>query len=281
MSDGLSVAAAVTRLAAAGIAAPAREARLLLAHALGRAPESLIGERTPPPPEFANLVARRASREPLAFILGHREFWSLSFAVSPATLVPRPETETLLEAALAAYPHREAMRRVLDLGTGTGCLLLAALSEFPDAFGVGIDRVPEVAALARANAKALGLAERTAFLAGDWATSLAGRFDLVLANPPYIEHSAIRFLMPEVAWFEPHSALDGGEDGLDAYRRLLPLLPLLMAENGLAILELGDGALEGVAQLAAAEGLAVKGVRPDLSGKLRALVLTGASVAEP
>jgi len=281
MSDGLSLAAAVTRLAAAGIAAPAREARLLLAHALGRAPESLIGERTPPPPEFANLVARRASREPLAFILGHREFWSLSFAVSPATLVPRPETETLLEAALAAYPHREAMRRVLDLGTGTGCLLLAALSEFPDAFGVGIDRVPEVAALARANAKALGLAGRTAFLAGDWATSLAGRFDLVLANPPYIEHSAIRDLMPEVAWFEPHSALDGGEDGLDAYRRLLPPLPLLMAENGLAILELGDGALEGVAQLAAAEGLAVKGVRPDLSGKLRALVLTGASAAEP
>ena len=275
------MAAAVTRLAAAGIAAPAREARLLLAHALGRAPESLIGERTPPPPEFANLVARRASREPLAFILGHREFWSLSFAVSPATLVPRPETETLVEAALAACPHREAVRRVLDLGTGTGCLLLAALSEFPDAFGVGIDRVPEVAALARANAKALGLAERTAFLAGDWATSLAGRFDLVLANPPYIEHSAIRDLMPEVAWFEPHSALDGGEDGLDAYRRLLPSLPLLMAENGLAILELGDGALEGVAQLAAAEGLAVKGVRPDLSGKLRALVLTGASVAEP
>ncbi len=273
ISRGISISEAVGRLAAAGIPTPGREVRLLLAHALGRAPESLIGERPAPPPGFAALIARRAAREPLAFILGRREFWSLPFAVSPATLIPRPESETLLEAALAAWPDRAAVRRVLDLGTGTGCLLLAALSEFPAAFGVGIDRVAAAAALARANAEALGLARRAAFLAGDWAASVVGRFNLVLANPPYVERAAIPGLMPEVARFEPRSALDGGADGLDAYRRLLPSLPRLLAEGGLAILELGIGGAEGVARLAAAEGLAVRAVRPDLGGNSRALML--------
>jgi release factor glutamine methyltransferase len=273
MDEETSFAAAVARLASAGIEAPEREARSLLAHALGRTPESLIGERPPPPPGFASLVSRRAAREPLAFILGRREFWSLCFAVSPATLIPRPESETLLEAALAARPDRAAVRRVLDLGTGTGCLLLAALSEFPAAFGVGVDRVAEAAALARGNAEALGLAGRAAFLVGDWATSVAGRFDLVLANPPYVERASILELMPEVARFEPRSALDGGEDGLDAYRRLMPAVRGLLAERGIAILELGIGGAEGVARLAAAEGLAVREARADLSGNRRALVL--------
>jgi release factor glutamine methyltransferase len=281
MRDEISFAAAVARLAAAGIEAPERETRLLLAHALGRAPESLIGQsligaRPVPPPGFAALLARRAAREPLALILGRREFWSLSFAVSPATLIPRPESETLLEAALAACQDRAVVRRVLDLGTGTGCLLLAALSEFPAAFGLGIDRVAEAAGLARANAEALGLAGRAAFLVGDWAASVAGRFDLVLANPPYVKRAAISGLMPEVARFEPRSALDGGTDGLDAYRQFLPALPGLLAEGGLAILELGIGGAAGVARLATAEGLAVREVRPDLSGNGRALVLAAA-----
>ncbi len=335
----LSMAEAVARLAAAGIAAPQREARLLLAHELGCAPESLIGQRMPPPPGFAALIARRASREPLAFILGRREFWSLPFAVSPVTLIPRPESEALLEAALAALPHRAAVRRVLDLGTGTGCLLLAALTEFPAAFGVGVDLVPEAALLARTNAESLGLAARAAFLVGNWAAALvscprssspcatngaeqqatenkvscpcssspcatngadqqatenkeqvfrshpysgapdfgsgtrAGTFDLIFANPPYIERAAIPGLMPEVARFEPLSALDGGPDGLDAYRQLLPSLPHLLTHEGLAILELGFGGGDRVVRLAEAEGLAIRALEPDLQGNPRALVL--------
>jgi release factor glutamine methyltransferase len=273
MNPEISFPAAVARLAAAGIEAPAREARLLLAHALGRAPGSLIGEQPPPPAGFAALIARRAAREPLAFILGHREFWSLSFAVSPATLIPRPESETLIEAALAAFPDRRAVRRVLDLGTGTGCLLLAALTEFPSAFGIGIDLVAEAVLLARANAAALGLAARAAFLAGDWAAAIEATFDLVLVNPPYIERATLPNLMPEVARFEPRTALDGGADGLDEYRRLMPLLPHLLAENGLAALEIGAGGACATARLAEAEGLAVREARPDLAGSPRALVL--------
>ncbi len=273
MNPEISFPEAVARLAAAGIEAPAREARLLLAHALGRAPESLIGERPPPPAGFAALIARRAAREPLAFILGRREFWSLSFAVSPTTLIPRPESETLLESALAAFPDRRAVRRVLDLGTGTGCLLLAALTEFPSAFGVGIDLVAEAALLARANAAALGLAARAAFLAGDWAAAIDAKFDLVLVNPPYIERAALPNLMPEVARFEPRTALDGGADGLDEYRRLMPHLPRLLAENGLAALEIGAGGAAAVVRLAEAAGLAVREARPDLAGSPRALAL--------
>ena len=221
ITDALRRGAAA--LDAAGVEAPAREARLLLAAALGMSREALLRDRDAavPASDYDAMLARRVAREPLALITGHREFWSLDLLVSPATLVPRPETETLIEAALAARADRGAVRRVLDLGTGTGCLLLAALTEFPLAWGVGVDRMPGAAALARDNARRLGLAGRSLFLAGDWAAPLAGRFDLVLSNPPYIAHEAIGALMPEVARHEPASALDGGPDGLDAYRRIV------------------------------------------------------------
>ncbi len=166
-------------------------------------------------------AARRG--EPLAYILGYREFWSLRFAVSPTTLIPRPESETLIEARWAFRVHPEA-RRILDLGTGTGCLLIAALTEFPEAFGVGVDRSPDAVRLARDNAVRLGVAGRAGFMCGDWGEALTGRFDLVLSNPPYVESGVIPGLMPEVARFEPRAALDGGPDGLDAYRRLIPAL---------------------------------------------------------
>jgi len=262
------------RLAAAGIDGARREARLLLAHALGVQPTQLIGAQHAAiaPETLKTLVTRRAAREPLALITGHWEFWSLDFAVSPATLIPRADSETLIEAALAAFQTREAPNRILDLGTGTGCLLLAALHEFPSAFGVGVDRVPEAARLAGRNAAALGLADRAAFLCADWAAPLAARFDLVLCNPPYIQTAEIAGLMPEVALHEPASALCGGADGLDAYRALMPRLPDLLAPGGVAILELGAGQAAPVQRLAASHGLAAS-LRADLAGIDRALTL--------
>ncbi|KAA5611357.1 peptide chain release factor N(5)-glutamine methyltransferase [Rhodovastum atsumiense] len=253
---------ATTLLRDAGIDEPRREARLLYEHAAGD------------PTAFHVAVARRAAREPMALITGRQGFWTLDLAVSRATLIPRPDTETLIEAALAARPDRAAVRRILDLGTGTGCLLLAALAEFPLAFGVGVDLVPEAAALAAANARANGLAGRAAFLAGDWAAALSGRFDLVLSNPPYIESDAIPGLMPEVAAFEPRSALDGGADGMAAYRFLVKRLPRLLAPGGVAVLELGAGQAAGVAALARAAGLDDPVLRADLAGIARAAVLT-------
>ena len=221
---------------------------------------------------FEALVARRAEREPLALILGRREFWSLDFAVSPATLVPRPDTETLITAALGAFADRAAPRRVLDLGTGSGCLLLATLSEFSRAFGIGVDRSAAAAVLAARNAAMLGLAGRSAFLCGDWAAALGAPFDLVLCNPPYIPTAQLDGLMPEVARHEPRAALDGGTDGLAAYRRLVPDLGRLLALGGVAVLEVGADQAGAVARLARHAGFAVARYQ-DLSGIARALAL--------
>ena len=221
---------------------------------------------------LAPLVARREAHEPLALIVGHREFWSLEFAVSPATLIPRPESETLIEAAVAAFANREPPRLVLDLGTGTGCLLLAALSEFPAAFGIGVDCSAEAPALAARNAAALHLADRALFVCGDWAEALSTRFDLVLCNPPYIRTEDLGSLMPEVARYEPLTALDGGPDGVAAYRRLVPGLARLLTRNGTAVLEIGADQAETAVRLARHAGLATE-LRPDLRGIPRALVL--------
>lgn len=265
-------------LRAAAIENPRREARLLLGHAMRSSTEALLRDpRAPVPPEaatrFRAALRARLVATPVAYILGSQGFWTLDLTVSPATLIPRPDSETVVEAALAAFPQAQAPLRVLDLGTGTGCLLLAVLAERPRAFGVGVDRVPDAAALARENARRNGLADRAAFLAGDWAAALAGRFDLVLSNPPYIESAAIAGLMPEVARHEPRSALDGGADGLDAYRRLVAELPRLLAPGGAAVLELGIGQRAGVEALARAAGLRPAGCRADLGGVERALLL--------
>jgi release factor glutamine methyltransferase len=265
-------------LRAAGIEDARAEARRLLAHALAATPEALLRDREAPvapdaEARFRAALARRCGREPLAFITGAAGFWTLELEVSPATLIPRADTETLIEAALAARPERASVRRLLDLGTGTGALLLAALAEYPEAFGVGVDRSPDAAALAARNAARNGLGGRAAFLAGDWAAALSARFDLVLCNPPYIPSADIPALMPEVARHEPLSALAGGADGLDAYRALLPALPDLLAEGGLAVLEVGIGQAGPVESLARAAGLDPAGQRADLHGVARAVLV--------
>jgi len=278
---GFFLCRAGQHLRAAAIEGPRQEARLLLAHALACRQEDLLRDpRAAVPPaaaeQFAALLRGRLTRQPLAQLLGTQEFWSLPFAVSADTLIPRADSETLIEAALAEWPDRGAVRRVLDLGTGTGCLLLAALSEYPAAIGLGVDRAPAAAALARRNAAALGLAGRARFLAGDWAAAVRGRFDLVLSNPPYIESAAIPGLMPEVALHEPSLALDGGADGLVAYRAILSALGGLLAPGGRAVLELGAGQGPGVTAIAEGCGLRVLGCRADLGGVPRALILAGA-----
>lgn len=278
---GFFLCQAGQRLRGAAIESPRLEARLLLAHAMGCRTEDLLRDpRAAVPPAaaaaFADFLRRRLEHVPVAHLLGRRGFWSLDLAVSPATLIPRPDTESLIEAALEAFPEPGRVRRVLDLGTGTGCLLLAALAEFPAATGLGIDRAPAAAALARRNAGNLGLGDRAAFLAGDWAAALApgARFDLVLSNPPYIETAAIAGLMPEVARHEPRLALDGGADGLDAYRVITAALPGLLAPgHGRAVLELGAAQRAAVEALARTAGLAPVACRADLGGIERALVL--------
>ena len=279
----MTVAEALRRgaaaLAAAGIEDARREARMLLHHALGvpgrslLSPDAKVNEAM-----FDALVARRAAREPMAFILGRQGFWTLDLEVSPATLIPRADSETLIHAALAAFPDRARVRTILDLGTGTGALLLAALVEFPGAVGLGIDIAPAAVALAARNARANGLAGRAMFLAGRWGAAVAGRFDLVLANPPYIESADIAGLMPEVAAHEPRSALDGGMDGLDAYRAIVADLPRLLAPGGVAIFELGHGQAAPVAALAAGAGLAGAQTRADLGGIARALVIRSSAL---
>ncbi|MGI4976352.1 MAG: peptide chain release factor N(5)-glutamine methyltransferase [Janthinobacterium lividum] len=269
-----------TTLADAQVESPGREARLLLAHALGRSLSDLLRDRNAvvDGAGFAALLARRAAREPMALIVGRQGFWTLDLAVSADTLVPRADSEALVEAALLHRPDRAAVRRVLDLGTGTGCLLLAALSEFPGAWGLGVELSAEAARLARDNARACGLGGRASILCGSWADAIGagGGFDLVLSNPPYIAAGDIAGLMPEVALHEPRRALDGGPDGLGCYQRIVAALPGLLAPEGVAVLELGEGQEGAVRALAGAAGLVHLGTRDDLGGVPRALVLGAA-----
>jgi release factor glutamine methyltransferase len=271
--------AAARRLAAAGISDARREARLLAALALDCSPDALLtaSERDLDAAQAARLAAlidRRQAREPLSRIRGSREFWSLDFALDAATLDPRPDSETLVATALELMATGAPIR-VLDLGTGTGCLLIAFLSERPQAAGVGIDIDAAAVRLATLNAERHGVGSRARFATGDWRRpdSLpAGPFDLVLANPPYIPSAAIAALEPEVARHEPRWALDGGRDGLDAYRALAALLDGLLAKGGHAVVELGQGQAADVADLFARAGLAVGPIRADLGGIDRCLV---------
>ena len=228
---------------------------------------------------FEALLARRLARRPLAQVLGHREFWSLDFIVTEATLDPRPDSETLVSALLAAVGKTPPVR-LLDLGTGTGCLLLSLLSEWPGAWGLGIDRSPEAAKVAALNARRLGLSARAAIAVADWSAALCGTFDVVVANPPYIPEADLAGLAPEVACFEPRTALVAGADGLDDYRRIARALPDLLAPGGLVGLEVGSGQAGAVADLLSAQGLVVSGTIRDLA-KVERVILARKRLANP
>jgi release factor glutamine methyltransferase len=265
---------AAKRLATAGVGSARTDVRILLAHAMGVTREDLIAATRQPSAEeaalFETFVTRRTAREPVAYIRGSREFWSLEFKVGPGVLVPRPETETLIEQALAAFPDRNTALSIADLGAGSGALLVAALKEFPNARGTGFERSPEAFAYAEANLAHHGLAARGRIVAADWSEA-DGPFDLILSNPPYIPRGDIEDLDPDVRLFEPRAALDGGTTGLDAYRGLAGLLPRLLKPGGMALLELGLGQAEQVEPLF--QNLAVVRVAPDLAGISRVLVL--------
>ncbi len=273
MKTSGAISEIAARLAAAGIEDARREARIILAAAAGVDAAGLLLLSDVPDDLGTEMAARRIGREPMAYILGRKEFWGLEFAVSPATLIPRPDSETIIQAALEAYPNSGTVQRILDLGTGTGCLLLAALSEFKNAFGIGLDISPRAAALADRNARNLGLSARSSFAAGDWAAPLGGaKFDLILSNPPYINQGDLSGLMPEVRQYEPASALDGGPDGLAAYRAIIAALPRLLADSGVALLELGQGQAGSVAELAKISGFSAE-FRQDIANIPRVAVI--------
>lgn len=221
-------------------------------------------------------LARRLAGEPLWRVLGAREFWGLSFSLSPGTLEPRPDSETLIEASLQHFgERRQEALNVLDLGTGTGCLLIAALSEFPQARGIGVDLSEDALATAAGNAVSNGVSERAQFRLARWDEGLNGTFDLILSNPPYIATGEISRLDAGVREHDPLLALDGGPDGLDAYRALAALLPARLAPGGCAILEIGAGQEDQVRDLMTAAGLRHLQSHRDLGGHNRALVFTG------
>jgi len=261
----------------AGLDTPDLDARVLVGHALGLDHAGLTAqsERRLTSAEadaVAVLARRRLAHEPIARIVGAKEFWGLSLKLNADTLVPRPETETVVEAALAAIGERKTQPlRIADLGTGSGALLIALLSELPNASGVGTDLSEGALTCARDNAFAFGLSGRAAFIACDYGTALKGPFDLVVSNPPYIAHGDIASLQGEVRLFDPPCALDGGPDGLDGYRAIAAGAPRLLAPDGVLVVELGAGQSEAVSALFAAAGLAIEACRNDLSGTARAL----------
>lgn len=266
--------AATARLA--GMSDTARlDAELLMAHALGCTRSKMLLRQADlaVPVEFSGLLARRMADEPVAYITGHQDFWDLTLAVTPDVLIPRADSETLIEVAVDAFSGRDEPGRVLDLGTGSGALLLAALSAFRTAIGLGVDASAAALAVAAGNARRLGFAERTDFRHLNWrdagcAEALCGAFDLILCNPPYIEDDAT--LAPMVAAHEPHSALFAGPDGLDDYRILIPAIPGLLAPEGIAAFEIGYTQTQAVSDMASKAGLITE-LRRDLGGNPRCL----------
>ena len=249
---------------------PRLDAELLLAHAYGLSRERLLlaPPRGAPPQDFEVLLERRLAHEPVAYIVGYRAFWTIDLAVGPGVLIPRPDSETLIEAAVEHFGER-GPGRVLDLGTGSGALLLAALAQWPRATGLGVDTSEAALAIARANAERLGFADRATIARGSWEAAATADFDLILCNPPYIERGAI--LPKDVVDYEPASALFAGPGGLDEYRRIAPVLR--PATGGIACVEIGATQAKAVCTLFEAEGLLTQ-VKRDLGGRDRCIIVS-------
>ncbi|MEJ7935740.1 peptide chain release factor N(5)-glutamine methyltransferase [Sphingobium sp. AN558] len=268
-------AAEALRGAAARLASvsdsPRLDAELLLAHALGLPRNDLLLRQhdLDAPPTYDAFVERRLGYEPVAYIIGARDFWTISLAVTPDVLIPRPDSETLIEAAVAHFLVRSPAT-ILDLGTGSGALLLAALDQWPQARGLGVDISPAALDVARGNADRLGMGDRADFAPGDWGEGIEGCFDLMLINPPYIARDVP---LARDILREPHGALFAGLEGLDDYRRIAPQLPRLIAPGGMAAIEIGFDQRDSVSALLHAQGLDVA-VHRDLAGHDRCLVAT-------
>jgi release factor glutamine methyltransferase len=256
--DAQYIRAAADRLAAAGIDEAMREARIL-------------AKAAPDTATFDAFIARRERREPAAYILGRKEFWSLEFEVTPAVLIPRPDSETIVETALKELKHAPP-RCILDLGTGSGCLLISLLTEFPNATGVGVDISPEALVIAARNAGRLGVAGRARFVRGDFANLPNEQFNLVISNPPYIPDSHVATLDPEVRDHEPRLALKGGAAGLDAIERIARSLCQALTPDGLALIEIGHDQGASAAKTLRNEGLNVLRIAKDLAGRDRVIV---------
>ncbi len=277
-----SLRAGIASLRGAGADSPGLDARLLLAHALGATVEEILRDEgrqlTRSEETFYNgLLARRAAREPVSRITGRREFWSLEFEINRDTLDPRADSETLITATLDLIKDRNRALRILDIGTGSGCLLLALLSEFPNATGVGADVSMGALFAANANADRLGFAARAQFIhcdlrAVDWRSKCGGPFDLLIANPPYLAEYDFTALAPEVAQHEPRVALAGGADGLDFYRLITISMEYLLAGGGHVVFEVGQGQSAQIASLLFSQGLAVLPPYCDLGGVERAVI---------
>ena len=258
------------RLEAAGVDSPVIDARLLLEAGAGVGRVDIVTDpRRPVSAEQAAaveaLVRRRVAREPIGHILGHKGFWTLDFTVNADVLTPRPETEHLVEVAMETLP-KGWPARILDLGVGSGAILLSVLSERPGSTGLGIDTSEAALVVARANAERLGFSDRAELRQGNWTDGVEGQFDLILSNPPYIPSADIAGLEPEVAQWEPRLALDGGPDGLAPYRRIIADLPRLLAPTGAFAFEVGRGQADAVRALAEAQGLTTTIPRMDLAG---------------
>ena len=277
---GLSRGEALRRLrlsfSEAGIDNPGLDARLLTAAVLGLDDAVLVAHPAIPldreqADRLSAYAVRRLQREPVARIIGHKEFWSIPFDVSEGTLIPRPDTETLVELVLAHIGDRTAPLKILDLGTGSGCILIALLSELPNATGLGIDCSADAVATAERNAARAGVGGRARFQFGDWAMGLTGPFDVIASNPPYIPTKIISTLEQDVQRHDPMKALDGGEDGLSAYRTILSQAPAILAHHGLTAFEIGQGQGDDLARIAIDSGFYEVERRRDLSGIERAL----------
>jgi release factor glutamine methyltransferase len=252
---------------------PRLDAELLMAEALNVDRDRLLlsPQGKEAPERFWPMVERRIEGEPVAYITGRRAFWDIELHVGPGVLIPRPDSEVLIASAIEHFEGTAGPARILDLGTGPGTLLLAALDLWPKATGVGIDVSRQALSYAAANARRLGFEPRTKLKIGDWAKGVNETFDLILCNPPYVAEGAK--LGPGVAEYEPDEALFAGSEGLDAYRELAPQLPGLLAKNGLAAVEIGSDQGESVPPILARDGLSAT-VAPDLGGRPRAVLLT-------